>query len=168
MRYLQIIILCEGQSDQIYLDKIFKVLKDKNKDINFKFTPILTKGKTNFENKKFFDKVKNAKSKFQGESEVLYVVDTDDIDSSKEDLELFKRISTYVANQEWYFIFFNKDIEDVLNKNANRKKKTDEARSYSEKKFNQINKNNLQSDNYLVRNTSNLFLVISEKLKIKI
>ena len=168
MRYLQIIVLCEGESDKIYLDKIIKMLKEKNLDINFKFTPILTKGKTNFENKKYIDKVKNAKLKFQGESQVLYVVDTDDIDTSKEDLEILKRIDKYVNDQDWYFVFFNRDIEDVLNKKADRKKKTNEARSYSEKKFNEIDKNNLKVKNYFTRGTSNLFSVISEELGIKI
>ena len=48
MKYLQIIVLCEGESDAIYLDMIFKMLKEKNPDINFKFTsiPIKTKNAT--------------------------------------------------------------------------------------------------------------------------
>ncbi|WP_339009012.1 hypothetical protein LC567_01850 [Fusobacterium animalis] len=116
MRYLQIIVLCEGESDAIYLDRIFKTLKEKNIDTNLKFTPISIKGKTNFENKKYIDKVKNAKLKFQGESQVLYVVDTDDIDTSKEDLEILKRIDKYVNDQDWHFVFFNRDIEEVLKK----------------------------------------------------
>lgn len=168
MRYLQIIVLCEGESDKIYLDKIIKMLKEKNLDINFKFTPILTKGKTNFENKKYVDKVNNVKLRFNGDSKVIYVMDTDDIDTSKEDLELLKKIAEYVKKQDWHFVFFNRDIEEVLNKKADRKKKINEARSYSEKKFNQINKNNLTVKNYVTRGTSNLFSVISEKLGMKI
>lgn len=64
MKYLQIIVLCEGESDAIYLDIIFKKLIEKNSDINLKFTSIPIKGKTNFENKKYIDKVKNIKLKF--------------------------------------------------------------------------------------------------------
>ena len=168
MRYLQIIVLCEGESDAIYLDIIFKRLIEKNSDINLKFTSIPIKGKTNFENKKYIDKVKNIKLKFQGESQVLYVVDTDDIDTSKEDLEILKRIGKYVNDQDWHFVFFNRDIEEVLNKKADRKNKTNEARSYSEKKFNEIDKNNLKVKNYFTRGTSNLFSVISKELGIKI
>ncbi|WP_339121401.1 hypothetical protein [Fusobacterium nucleatum] len=144
------------------------MLKEKNIGINLKFTPISIKGKTNFENKKYIDKVKNAKLKFQGESQVLYVVDTDDIDTSKEDLEILKRIDKYVSGQDWHFVFFNRDIEEVLNKKADRKNKMNEARSYSEKKFNEIDKNNLKVKNYFTRGTSNLFSVISEELGIKI
>ena len=106
MRYLQIIVLCEGESDAIYLDRIFKMLKEKNIDINLKFTPISIKGKTNFENKKYIDKVKNAKLKFQGESQVLYVVDTDDVDTSKEDLELLEKIAEYVKKTRLVFCIF--------------------------------------------------------------
>mgnify|MGYP000887483795 CR=1 FL=1 len=40
MKYLQIIVLCEGESDAIYLDIIFKKLIEKNSDINLKFTSI--------------------------------------------------------------------------------------------------------------------------------
>ena len=40
MKYLQIIVLCEGESDTIYLDIIFKKLIEKNLDINLKFTSI--------------------------------------------------------------------------------------------------------------------------------
>ncbi|WP_261790216.1 hypothetical protein [Fusobacterium polymorphum] len=57
MKYLQIIALSEGESDTIYLDIIFKKLIEKNSDINLKFTSIPIKGKTNFENKKYIDKV---------------------------------------------------------------------------------------------------------------
>ena len=92
MKYLQIIVLCEGESDAIYLDIIFKMLKEKNPDINFKFTSIPIKGKTNFRGEKYIDKVEKTKLKFQGESQVLYVVDTDDVDTSKEDLELLEKI----------------------------------------------------------------------------
>ena len=168
MKYLQIIVLCEGESDAIYLDMIFKMLKEKNPDINFKFTSIPIKGKTNFRDEKYIDKVEKTKLKFQGESQVLYVVDTDDIDTSKEDLEILKRIDKYVNDQDWHFVFFNRDIEEVLNKKADRKNKTNEARSYSEKKFNEIDKNNLKVKNYFTRGTSNLFSVISKELGIKI
>ena len=168
MKYLQIIVLCEGESDTIYLDIIFKILKEKNSDINFKFTSIPIKGKTNFESKKYVDKVEKTKLKFQGESQVLYIVDTDDMDTSKEDLELLEKIAEYVKKQDWHFVFFNRDIEDVLNKKADRKKKMKEARSYTEKKFTEVDKNNLKVKNYLRRGTSNLFSVISEKLGMKI
>lgn len=168
MKYLQIIVLCEGESDAIYLDIIFKMLKEKNPDINLKFTSISIKGKTNFRDEKYVDKVERTKLKFQGESQVFCIVDTDDVDTSKEDLELLKKIAEYVKKQDWHFVFFNRDIEEVLNKKADRKKKINEARSYSEKKFNEINKNNLTVKNYLTRGTSNLFSVISEKLGMKI
>lgn len=168
MKYLQIIVLCEGESDAIYLDIIFKKLIEKNSDINLKFTSIPIKGKTNFENKKYIDKVKNIKLKFQGESQVLYVVDTDDVDTSKEDLELLEKIAEYVKKQDWYFVFFNRDIEEVLNKKVDRKKKVNEARNYTKKKFNEVDKNNLKVRDYLIRGTSNLFSVISEELGMKI
>ena len=168
MKYLQIIVLCEGESDAIYLDIIFKKLIEKNSDINLKFTSIPIKGKTNFENKKYIDKVKNIKLKFQGESQVLYVVDTDDVDTSKEDLELLEKITEHVKKQDWHFVFFNRDIEEVLNKKADRKKKMKEARSYTEKKFYEVDKNNLKVRDYLIRGTSNLFSVISEELEMKI
>ena len=168
MKYLQIIVLCEGESDAIYLDIIFKMLKEKNPDINFKFTSIPIKGKTNFRYEKYIDKVEKTKLKFQGESQVLYVVDTDDIDTSKEDLELLEKITEHVKKQDWHFVFFNRDIEEVLNKKADRKKKMKEARSYTEKKFYEVDKNNLKVRDYLIRGTSNLFSVISEEIEMKI
>lgn len=99
MKYLQIIVLCEGESDAIYLDIIFKMLKEKNPDINLKFTSIPIKGKTNYRDEKYIDKVEKTKLKFQGESQVLCIIDTDDIDTSKEDLELLKKIAEYVKNK---------------------------------------------------------------------
>ena len=168
MKYLQIIVLCEGESDAIYLDIIFKMLKEKNPEINLKFTSIPIKGKTNFRDEKYIDKVEKTKLKFQGESQVLYVVDTDDVDTSKEDLELLEKITEHVKKQDWHFVFFNRDIEEVLNKKADRKKKMKEARSYTEKKFYEVDKNNLKVRDYLIRGTSNLFSVISEEIEMKI
>ena len=43
-----------------------------------------------------------------------------------------------------------------------------EARSYTEKKFYEVDKNNLKVRDYLIRGTSNLFSVISEELEMKI
>ena len=106
MKYLQIIVLCEGESDAIYLDIIFKMLKEKNPDINFKFTSIPIKGETNFRDEKYIDKVKKTKLKFQGESQVLCIIDTDDIDTSKEDLELLKKIAEYVKKKRLAFCIF--------------------------------------------------------------
>ena len=63
MKYLQIIVLCEGESDAIYLDIIFKKLIEKNSDINLKFTSIPIKGKTNFENKKYIIVLKHSNLK---------------------------------------------------------------------------------------------------------
>ena len=144
------------------------MLKEKNPDINFKFTSIPIKGKTNFRDEKYIDKVEKTKLKFQGESQVLYVVDTDDVDTSKEDLELLEKITEHVKKQDWHFVFFNRDIEEVLNKKADRKKKMKEARSYTEKKFYEVDKNNLKVRDYLIRGTSNLFSVISEEIEMKI
>ena len=73
-----------------------------------------------------------------------------------------------MGQYNWHFVFFNRDIEEVLNKKADRKNKTNEVRSYSEKKYNENDKNNLKVKNYFTRGTSNLFSVISEKLKMKI
>ena len=168
MKYLQIIVLCEGESDAIYLDIIFKMLKEKNPDINFKFTSIPIKGKTNFRDEKYIDKVEKTKLKFQGESQVLYVVDTDDVDTSKEDLELLEKITEHVKKQDWHFVFFNRDFVELINKKADRKKKMKEARSYTEKKFYEVDKNNLKVRDYLIRGTSNLFSVISEEIEMKI
>ena len=161
MKYLQIIMLCEGESDAIYLDIIFKMLKEKNPDINFKFTSIPIKGKTNFRDEKYIDKVEKTKLKFQGESQVLYVVDTDDVDTSKEDLELLEKIAEHVKKQDWHFVFFNRDIEEVLNKKADRKKKMKEARSYTEKKFYEVDKNNLKVRDYLTISSKKSYTSIS-------
>ena len=115
MKYLQIIVLCEGESDAIYLDMIFKMLKEKNPDINFKFTSIPIKGKTNFRDEKYIDKVEKTKLKFQGESQVLYVVDTDDVDTSKEDLELLEKIT--IQKSEINFIIGGSNgVDDELRK----------------------------------------------------
>ena len=64
--------------------------------------------------------------------------------------------------------FLIRDIEEVLNKKADRKKKMKEARSYTEKKFYEVDKNNLKVRDYLIRGTSNLFSVISEEIEMKI
>ena len=86
----------------------------------------------------------------------------------KEDLELLEKITEHVKKQDWHFVFFNRDIEEVLNKKADRKKKMKEARSYTEKKFYEVDKNNLKVRDYLIRGTSNLFSVISEEIEMKI
>lgn len=162
MKYIQIIFVCEGESDEIYLRKIFNYYQSKDKDIlNIKYQFKLLNGKNNFNKSKICSQIEDLKKKFKnnGKSFVIYFIDTDNIDYCSEDLNLFNRIESFTRDNSFFLVFFNKNIEYVINRNANSREKLKEARKYI---FSPEIENRLKIENFKTLNSSNLLNIYFE------
>lgn len=167
---MQIICVHEGESDKYYLKR---VLEHYEKNLNknrgyYKFSYITMDGKHKYKENKIKKKIEEKIRRYEDSknSIVIYIIDTDKINTASEDKEFFSELKEYVISMKYKLIYFNSCIEEVLNqdfyKNFNENEKIKKARIYSVEKFSSISKEILQSENYQRKGSSNLDLVFSE------
>ncbi|WP_339125495.1 TOPRIM nucleotidyl transferase/hydrolase domain-containing protein [Fusobacterium nucleatum] len=84
MEYFQTIFIHEGDTDELYIRKLIDKLYPKLKESDNKLTFISMSGKTNYNKmeRKIIEKV----NKFSGNSEIIFVIDTDNVSSNSNDL----------------------------------------------------------------------------------
>ena len=84
MEYFQTIFIHEGDTDELYIRKLIDKLYPKLKERDNKLTFISMSGKTNYNKmeRKIIEKV----NKFSGNSEIIFVIDTDNVSSNSNDL----------------------------------------------------------------------------------
>ena len=80
MEYFQTIFIHEGDTDELYIRKLIDKLYPKLKESDNKLTFISMSGKTNYNKmeRKIIEKV----NKFSGNSEIIFVIDTDNVYSN--------------------------------------------------------------------------------------
>ena len=84
IEYFQTIFIHEGDTDELYIRKLIDKLYPKLKESDNKLTFISMSGKTNYNKmeRKIIEKV----NKFSGNSEIIFVIDTDNVSSNSNDL----------------------------------------------------------------------------------
>ncbi len=95
--------------------------------------PICMGGKTNYRRNKVVKDIKSAISGFKnnGETHVIYCIDTDNINSDPNREREFKEITDYCAENKYELIWFCRDIEEVyLGKRSEQSAKIDEAKKF--------------------------------------
>jgi len=112
MEYFQIIFVHEGDTDELYIRKLVDKLYPELKENGNKLTFISMNGKTNYI--KMERKIEERKNKFSGNSEIIFVIDTDNVSSNSNDLKLFNEIENYIKQKKYHLIFLNPDIESVF------------------------------------------------------
>lgn len=146
-----LIIIVEGESDKIYIRKIVKPILEDNNLGYIKLNVKHSKGKGNIIEKA----KKEIKRYMDRDYKVIIVMDTDLINSNQKDIEDFKKIKNYIKENNYEFIFFNKNIEDVLDVEVKGTKKRT-AEKYDVKYLKRLENNNFNSKG------SNLHIVIDK------
>ena len=105
MEYFQTIFIHEGDTDELYIRKLIDKLYPKLKESGNKLTFISMSGKTNYNKmeRKIIEKV----NKFSGNSEIIFVIDTDNVSSNSNDLKLFNEIENYIKQKKYHLIFLS-------------------------------------------------------------
>lgn len=163
MSYIQIISVCEGRSDELYLRKIFNYYLEKTKKYNVKYDFVLLKGKTNFNKSNVLKSIKEKEKKYKtntgGISYIVYFIDTDNVNTNSKDISLYNDILKFIKKNSYELVFFNKNIEEVINKDALKKEKTREAKAYI---YNYPIENRLKIEDFKMPNSSNLLLILKK------
>ena len=75
--------------------------------------PIYLGSKTKYSDRKIQTKIAQLKKDFNGETSVIYFIDTDEDTIKPEDSKLLDNIKAFCIKQEYDLVLFNRDIEDV-------------------------------------------------------
>lgn len=124
--------------------------------------------KTNYNSRSVKKKIQDY-TKHASESMVIYFLDTDKISIDPDAIKFNNEISAYCKNNNFYIVWFCKDIEDVfLHKDvANDQKKT-EAMNFSKRPgLGKATHNSLSQENPLARQKSNMLNVLDMFFKRK-
>ncbi len=162
----QLIICVEtskiAATDVLYIDKTIKTFY--KIDNSIKLSYVYCEGKTKYNSKSIISEIKDKKAKIK-DSVVIYAFDTDAIDSNATDIKLTSLIESYCYENNYSFIWFYRDIEEVfLHQSIDNTKKVSEAKKFS-------NLSNLAkadekslSFNDKVRYKSNILIVLDKYL----
>ncbi len=154
MNYFQIIIVCEGETDKLYINELLdKEYPDIFEDGN-KRSYIVMRGKTNYSQKSVLANIEKAIKKFEhGETIVVYIIDTDNIHSKNYDKDLLNKIKEFIEKKGYCLIFFNNCIEDVINPNVEKSDKMKKARGFIWNK-NEEERNKLRKEDFEIKGSN--------------
>ena len=129
----QLIICVEtsktAATDVLYIDKTIKTFY--KIDNNIKLSYIYCEGKSKYNSKRVISEIKDKKSKIK-DSVVIYAFDTDAIDSNPSDIKLTSLIESYCDDNNYSFVWFYRDIEEVfLHQSIDNTKKVEMAKKFS-------------------------------------
>ena len=125
--------------------------------------PIFLDSKTKYNAK---DKTREINSKitgFKGITNVIYFIDTDDIDFNYETSCLYKNIESYCVSKDYQLVFFSRDIEDVfLCRQISDSEKVTAVENFARKNLiKKVPESNLTS-NIIKRHHSNILTILDK------
>lgn len=153
-----------NKSDEMYI----KSLLNKRYDyLGSKLKFIYLDGKGNYNKKE--KEIKNLKSKYNGKTKVFMCIDLDRTDKQPYNLELNNEIMKYCRKNDFEFIWFNENIEQVfLGRSVDATcKKTEATGFFTSKKIDYMEVKNLKVREWNRKGTSNIVDVFDKYMKIK-
>ena len=100
----------QADTDTLYIQETLEHFYVRSSKITIRFVHM--KSKTRYNSKTVREEIKRRSMYFE-DITVIYCVDTDDYDISSDSNELLNKIREHCESNNYEFIFFCKDIEDV-------------------------------------------------------
>lgn len=156
-----------ARTDVIYIketiNKFFSPVPD---DYNIQF--ICMGGKSKYKSKEVLKEIKEKTKMFlsNGETIVIYCIDTDKIESSNEHLKEYEEIARFCMQNNYKFVWFCHDVEEVyLGHSIDDGKKKDAAVEFKVKnRIKEVDKRNLLAKQPS-KSKSNILEVLEESFK---
>ncbi len=160
------ILLCvetnkKARTDYQYIVATIKRFYQNNRKIIYK--PIFLDSKTKYNAKDKIKEISNHIKEFPGETSVIYFIDVDDYDISYETKVLYDSIKAYCDKNEYDFVFFTKDVEDVYwGKQVNNIEKVKKVEEFKRKQLmNEIDESCLRVDEHKIH-CSNILNILDK------
>ena len=160
---MQVIIIVEcskeSKSDWVYINSLLKFKYDIT---SHKLSPIYLNGKGRYKN--VSKKVEKLKKEYDDKTIVVMCIDLDSITNNPTDRKINDELYKYACSNNYYFVWFNRDIEEVfLNKRVNKSDKTKQAIDFLRtNKIEKIKFDNLNKENIISNQTSNIMFVFDK------
>lgn len=137
----------QADTDTLYIQETLEHFYVRSSKITIRFVHM--KSKTRYNSKTVREEIKRRSMYFE-DITVIYCVDTDDYDISSDSNELLNKIREHCESNNYEFIFFCKDIEDVYwgQKVQKTKKISEASRFRSSKSIEKVNEKLLQRGQY--------------------
>ena len=170
---LQLIFCMEttakNKSDQMYIwstiDHFYQVDQAK-----VKLSPVFMEGKGNYASKRVEKRITDLKKQYaaasvNNKSVIIYCFDCDDYDHNAEDAGFLIKAEEYCDKNQYRFVWFCKDIEDVFlgERIANNQKKKRAESFFAQKSIGNVSLKQLKEKRYKPHR-SNLGVVLDEYL----
>lgn len=110
------ILLCvesnhKARTDYQYIESTIKRFYIDDRKIRYRAIYLGSKTKYNAKDK--VREINNNIKNFPGDTTIIYFIDVDDYDISQETKNLYDEIKEYCAKNNYEFVFFDRDVEDV-------------------------------------------------------
>ena len=111
------ILLCvetnkRSRTDYMYINAAIKRFYKDDKKI--KYCPIFLGTKTKYNAKEKVGEINECIKRYPGKTTVIYFIDVDDYEINSATKSLFDDIVNYCAYNQYDFVFFTNDVEDVF------------------------------------------------------
>ncbi len=133
------------------------------------YKPIYLESKTKYKEKSKLKDIEYRKRNYKGETIVVYCIDYDDSDINADTKSLFDTIQAYCNKNNYEFVFFKRDVEDVfLGKCVGNHEKVKEANAFMRKNMiDKLDENALRESKPIKVHSSNLLTVLDRHFKRK-
>lgn len=133
------VLLCveadsKSRSDYVYVESVIKHFYENDRKIIYR--GIFLGSKTKYNDKGKIKEIESRIKAFSGTTYVIYFIDVDDYDTSRDTQKLFDIIKNYCSEKNYDFVFFSRDVEDVFwGKTVNDCEKVKMAQMFNRKKM---------------------------------
>lgn len=151
----------KARTDYQYIAETIRRFYKDDRKISYK--PIFLDSKTRYKDNGKLKEINRYRKGFPGVTKVIYFIDYDDSDISSQTLKLFNEIRNFCINNDYEFVFFVKDVEDVyLGKQIHDDEKVDWAAKFKRKQLvYEVEENNLTSSS-IKQHCSNILIILDK------
>lgn len=158
----------KSKSDYIYIKSIVDYVYNGRMLNDVKFSPVYMRGKGNYNQRRVTNQIASLCKQYKsiGITKVIYCVDTDQFDKDPEDEKILEDIETYCKKNEYDFVWFCHDIEEVfLGHSIPKSDKTECAKRYAARNgIDSVDIGNLMSKK-MAKKKSNLINVLNKYIE---
>lgn len=156
----------QAKTDNVYINETLNRYYQIGSDIRIRY--IYLNGKSNYNKNDIRMDIKTQTAQYlrNGETHVIYCIDTDRHDIDAGHLKDLRDIEEYCAKNGYEFVWFSRDIEDVYwGEQIHKDEKVQKARQFrSGKKIEAIPEKNLRART-ITRHKSNILLILDDVIK---
>lgn len=154
----------KSRTDYQYIEAVIKHFFVEDRKIIYR--PIFMGGKAKYTSKTVLNEIAKRKKDFNGITDVIYFIDTDNYNSSQQDRRILDDIRKFCVANAYELVYYTKDVEDVfLGETIENKEKVKRVADFKRKKLiNNVPEQRLRAED-IRQHCSNILIVLEKYWK---